>query len=993
MAFSRSPRGQSRLEKQPSEDSSSDSHARAAVGSGAPRATLSWMGSRPEGAPPPQASRAYFEPGPPLLLQRAPLSISTPQDSLEVEADWMAAQVTESPAPMRQRPSIGAASGKGDCPSCAANLPCTSCLQPKALPGAAPPASVELGGVLRGGRPLDAATRAYFEPRFSTDFSRVRVHTDGEAAATAVGLDAMAFTVGSDIAFGPGRYAPDSAAGRRLLAHELTHVVQQGGGTPRHGPTQVNEGAHAAASGVVQRSPATDLISSHTSWGNLDEAALGAVLRQRASAGAYDFVQNVLDALGSTDRDDVSYELCVRATEEELARYAENERGRLMLDRLYDELTAGSVSAEENAQADRIMTVKSRRISVAQFAQGIARAKIFPFRLPGLTVMDDAPLSAERRAGGRIWVKQPVRVLGTRMFAAETATLPADVFISGMELPEDEIVGVKLYDMGGPTVYRPALYLVQLANQTDTTILQKMVEVAGIGLTLGTGALVAGSAEATLLARVALWADRAAFVLGTLTSVIQEHRGWILERFGESGKRFLHALDIVNSVVAIYGLGRAVIGAGQLLNGLRRAYKDWRATAAATEEALSTSERGVMTEVGASTDDLLRNTDRIEATARPQGPGAAAAPHEPVAPGAAPHEPAAPSTTAPAEPVTPGAAPHEPAPPRPGSPGEPAAPGTPRERIPPGGIPEAEVEAGLLARRAAWDGVHELKVTKDGVLVRCSPYCTRLGDIYKEQLALNREAQAQLRSLENRAAAAARNRGSVEAKALLDDLAQLEKSLSDSGFKALRTRFPSLSEAQVATLQGKGIDPTSFEKLLTICGGKLDDALLLAETGGYLGVRAAEQAVATGGTLDDVFKAVEEAAGVQPGIRPSKSIGRNKEDVHNFPHNPRDPAVGNTAQSFERALEDARLQSGTAAKEFSVPFVQELGKNKGMISGRMTPDGKSGWRLDWDPNPATGKGFHINWWHNDGKNLHQGANVVRGGNEAQYLKELKALNQ
>ena len=79
------------------------------------------------------------------------------------------------------------------------------------------------------GRPLDAETRAYFEPRFGFDFSRVRVHTDATASASACELNAKAYTQGSDITFGRGRFAPATSDGKKLLAHELVHVVQQSG--------------------------------------------------------------------------------------------------------------------------------------------------------------------------------------------------------------------------------------------------------------------------------------------------------------------------------------------------------------------------------------------------------------------------------------------------------------------------------------------------------------------------------------------------------------------------------------------------------------------------------------------------------------------------------------------------------------------------------------------------------------------------------------------
>jgi uncharacterized protein DUF4157 len=79
------------------------------------------------------------------------------------------------------------------------------------------------------GQPLDAGTRAFMEPRFGHDFSGVRVHTDEKAADSARAVNALAYTAGRNVVFGPGQYAPDTIAGKRLLAHELTHVVQQVG--------------------------------------------------------------------------------------------------------------------------------------------------------------------------------------------------------------------------------------------------------------------------------------------------------------------------------------------------------------------------------------------------------------------------------------------------------------------------------------------------------------------------------------------------------------------------------------------------------------------------------------------------------------------------------------------------------------------------------------------------------------------------------------------
>jgi hypothetical protein len=105
-----------------------------------------------------------------------------------------------------------------------------------AAPAVAPPIVHE---VLRSAaRPLDATTRAVMEPRFGQDFGDVRVHADGRAAESARAVNGLAYAAGRDVVFGAGQYAPETEGGRRLLAHELTHVVQQGGAAPGARPPQ-----------------------------------------------------------------------------------------------------------------------------------------------------------------------------------------------------------------------------------------------------------------------------------------------------------------------------------------------------------------------------------------------------------------------------------------------------------------------------------------------------------------------------------------------------------------------------------------------------------------------------------------------------------------------------------------------------------------------------------------------------------------------------------
>jgi hypothetical protein len=102
-----------------------------------------------------------------------------------------------------------------------------------------------------GGSPLPRSARSFFEPRFGADFSQVRVHTGVRVAETAKSIDAKAFTAGRNIAFGENQYAPESQVGRQLLAHELTHVVQQSGSQLQPEPLRATGQARQVASSLA----------------------------------------------------------------------------------------------------------------------------------------------------------------------------------------------------------------------------------------------------------------------------------------------------------------------------------------------------------------------------------------------------------------------------------------------------------------------------------------------------------------------------------------------------------------------------------------------------------------------------------------------------------------------------------------------------------------------------------------------------------------------
>jgi hypothetical protein len=156
------------------------------------------------------------------------LAISAPGDQYEQEADQVAEQIMHTPTAI-QRSCAACSTGVGTCPKCEQE---ESLLQRKNGTASESTSSVheEVLSGLSHGQPLDAATRAFFERRFNHDFSQVRVHSDAAAKESAQAVNALAYTFGQDIVFGAEQYAPGTTGGNKLLAHELTHVVQQSGG-------------------------------------------------------------------------------------------------------------------------------------------------------------------------------------------------------------------------------------------------------------------------------------------------------------------------------------------------------------------------------------------------------------------------------------------------------------------------------------------------------------------------------------------------------------------------------------------------------------------------------------------------------------------------------------------------------------------------------------------------------------------------------------------
>jgi hypothetical protein len=268
--------------------------ARARIAVGSPSGSTQVRPSRMPGRP--------MRLGASNQVLQAKLRVGAVNDPLEHEADRVADAVV-SGAPL---PVVGAASAgvQAKCAECEAEGEAIQreaieeeedeTIQTKAEAGGSAKvgAPAEAGAkqaasaVASGGAPLSAGVRGYFEPRFGRDLSGVRFHTGGAAAQAARGINARAYTLGRDIAFASGEYAPATRAGRRLIAHELAHVVQQGEPAIRrsiHVDTQVSLDSYFASTGVTGVTEDTKVYS-------------------RASGGATTNVQGVLIPMLSSPR-------------------------------------------------------------------------------------------------------------------------------------------------------------------------------------------------------------------------------------------------------------------------------------------------------------------------------------------------------------------------------------------------------------------------------------------------------------------------------------------------------------------------------------------------------------------------------------------------------------------------------------------------------------------------------------------------------------------
>jgi hypothetical protein len=486
-----------------------------------------------------------------------------------------------------------------------------------------------------GGQPLPPSVRRFMEPRFGEDFSGVRVHTGAEAGRTAHALNARAYTVGHDVVFAAGQYAPDTAEGKQLLAHELTHVVQQSSAPGASAGHKLEPAGGATAPGaIVQRDSASpfmspeDLVDTYRPlmmYGQFDQVAQVLFTNFIFRGQDYAYVMSVFEKLPDDWEDNVAA-LFTEKLDPLLDSIAASSHGRAMLTVLYEAMITGDVSTFEREQSERILSAKARQMKPEDFIKAEKRdwrgnpTQIFPVRFMRVTPgYDDAPLMAKLTSDGKVWVNYPNRVKDSRLFAAEVRTLRGGTFLSeGQTLNPNEIVGIKDYEQETiETIYRPALALIDYSNRVKHSTVGKIVQVSIAAATFGLSAPAAGAKEAGKWAVRLAWADRIANYIQVVSFFVGENRDWLIHNLGWAGRKLVEASEIADSAVAIYGLGRLGHAGFKIASDLRAATKAAREEAAKLTE-LSGADLKKLENIDAETEKLARELEEAQA-AQPRG--------------------------------------------------------------------------------------------------------------------------------------------------------------------------------------------------------------------------------------------------------------------------------------------------------------------------------------------------------------------------------------
>ena len=339
--------------------------------------------------------------------------------------------------------------------------------------------------------------------------------------------------------------------------------------------------------------------------------------------------------------DNVASHLLVLQSPAKLEKFAASSEGRAMLDVMYQALITGDVTDFERLQAERILEAKAKRIPSAPPEQYLAQLEqekqyILPLRMQKTFRSDYAIFKAKLQPNGKVKVsyEDEIHFWDSDMFKEDRKNLrPERVWKNGVELSPDELVWLKIYDQGKKLVPMPALALIDYANQAKRQSVSVGATAFEMGLFLGFGGLgafsgagvrtlaaevVAGRASVTALrvAKGLLWADRIAMALPIVSTVINENREWLLDKFPNVAPVLLGVLDQANRITEYYGWARMGVEGGRYLKSkLAPVISEWRAERAALKEQLGPEQARVANEIDNGVELVLNEANKAETEA------------------------------------------------------------------------------------------------------------------------------------------------------------------------------------------------------------------------------------------------------------------------------------------------------------------------------------------------------------------------------------------
>jgi hypothetical protein len=459
-------------------------------------------------------------------------------------------------------------------------------------PEVTPAISSNIQSLQGGGRPLSWSERSFFEPRFGTDFSNVRVHNDTRAASVASSVNARAFTLGHNVVFGTGEYCPDASSGRKLLAHELTHVVQQSGGSTLISTDKNSENSIPNSQELSLVSP--EFTGEQSRTFSVSARSAGPDVLQRT--GDLAAVLRGLEA-GDWDVDTLAAQL----SDEQMATLSTSNRVRLIryiangyfvlnsdeqtILRLFRTIPAAHrtalVGALDAALLQRLESVLHHdeyqqyhvllrglffgARSAEQAVREVESARTFPWADPGLIraiwnvrfYYEVAEFTDQGRLRFVYWTN--MAFMGVRNQAVEVD--PMEMIIVHFHEDETEAGASR-----GQTIPMPAISLLSLVQKQFRGEMQTVADIALIGL--GGAGLVGAS---TRLGRIIAALELA---FGAADVVVRDFRARIAR--SEQGREFLEVWDIVSVLIAIYGFTRLAIEGVRIFLRLRRAWRAFR---------------------------------------------------------------------------------------------------------------------------------------------------------------------------------------------------------------------------------------------------------------------------------------------------------------------------------------------------------------------------------------------------------------------------------